>query len=124
MVVVDHEAGPLVWAAAGHDKATLQQFRSGRLRRNRRRVTAGSSCTLGDTEVQVLIGEDIDDAAFKEAQRGYLECDVPGMSKWARAAGGGWRVDVHGMGGPSKAVAAAEDLVDRLGTRAVDTVAC
>lgn len=26
MVVVDHDTGRLVWAAAGHDKATLQQF--------------------------------------------------------------------------------------------------
>ena len=26
MVVVDHDSGRLVWAAAGHDRATLQQF--------------------------------------------------------------------------------------------------
>ena len=26
MVVVDHDSGRLVWAAAGHDRATLQKF--------------------------------------------------------------------------------------------------
>lgn len=87
-------------------------------------IQAGSSCSLGETKLKVFTGSDIDSGAFKEARRSYLDCDVPVMSNFAWAAGDGWIVDVSVVEVPSEAVVAAEDVVEKLGTGAVETVAC
>lgn len=87
-------------------------------------ITAGSSCTLGKAQLQVYTGSNINGDAYKEARRSYLACDVPVMSEFAWAAGDGWIVDVSVMDPPSETAEAAEDVVDKLGTGAAETVAC
>lgn len=90
-------------------------------------ITKGAFCTKGETGYQVLTASDhLNEGVHKEAQRSFLECDVPGLSKAYWVAGDNWIVEaalVNG-GSPESDRQAAKDVIEKLGTGSVDSVSC